>query len=72
QTILASMGFGALNAYCMMLFCLLYIPCFATLATIRKESNSTAYMWKTAAFQLAVAWIITFAVFRIGRLCGLA
>lgn len=64
---LGSIGFGTLNALCLMVFCLLYIPCTATLATIRRES-STKYMFFTAAFQLAVAWLVTFAVYQIGRL----
>lgn len=70
-TILQNMGFGPLNAYCLMLFCLLYIPCFASLATIKKESGSTLYMWKTAGFQLAIAWIITFVVYQVGCLLSL-
>ena len=65
---LGTIGFGPLNAFCLMVFCLLYIPCAATLATIRKESNSWKWMFFTAAFQLAVAWIVTFAVYQIGRL----
>ena len=32
-------GFGPLNAYCLMLFCLLYVPCVATVATVKKESG---------------------------------
>ena len=65
---LGTIGFGPLNAFCLMVFCLLYIPCAATLATIRKESNSWKWMFFTAAFQLAVAWIVTLAVYQIGRL----
>lgn len=65
---LGSIGFGPLNAFCMMVFCLLYIPCAATLATIRKESNSWKWMFFTAAFQLIVAWVVTFAVYQIGLL----
>ena len=64
---LSSIGFGSLNALCLMVFCLLYIPCTAALATVRRES-STKYMLFTAAFQLAVAWIVTFAVYQIGQL----
>ncbi len=63
---LSGIGFGTLNAFCLMVFCLLYIPCAAALATIRKESNSWAWMGFTAVFQLAVAWIVTFIVYRIG------
>ena len=64
--ILGTKGFGPLHAFCLMVFCLLYIPCAATLATIRRESNSTKWMILTACFQLATAWIITFLIYQIG------
>ena len=51
-----------------MVFCLLYIPCAATLSTIRKESNSWSWMCFAAFFQLAVAWLVTFAVYQIGAM----
>lgn len=63
---LQKVGFGSLNALCLMIFCLLYIPCAATLATIRKES-SWAWTGFTAIFQLAIAWIVTFGVYQIGN-----
>ncbi len=63
---LEGIGFGSLNAFCLMVFCLLYIPCAASLATIRKEANSWKWMFFTAAFQLVVAWVITFLVYHIG------
>lgn len=66
--ILGGSGFGTLNAFCLMVFCLLYVPCAAALATIRKESGSTKWMLFSALFQLAVAWGITFVVYRIGLL----
>ena len=66
--ILGAAGFGQLNAFCLMIFCLLYIPCAATLATIRKEAASTRWMLLSALFQLVVAWVITFIVYRIGLL----
>ena len=62
------LGFCALNAFCLMVFCLLYIPCAAALAAIRKESNSWGWMGFTAFFQLAVAWLITFCVYHIALL----
>ena len=65
---LEGIGFGPLNAFCLMVFCLLYIPCAASLATIRKESNSWVWMGFTAVFQLAVAWVVTFIVYQIGLL----
>lgn len=66
--ILGGAGFGQLNAFCLMVFCLLYIPCAATLATIRREANSTRWMCFAALFQLTTAWVVTFCVYRIGLL----
>lgn len=65
---LLASGFGPLNAYCMMLFTLFYIPCVAALSTIRKESHSTAYMFKVAAFQFGIAWVVTTIVYQVGSL----
>lgn len=64
--ILGNAGFGQLNALCLMIFCLLYIPCAAALATIRKEANSTRWMLFSALFQLVVAWGVTFVVYHVG------
>ena len=65
---LGSIGFGSLNALCLMIFCLLYIPCAATIATIHKESKSWGWTLFTVLFQLVVAWLITCAVYQIGSL----
>ncbi|KAI4449769.1 Fe(2+) transporter FeoB [Eubacterium plexicaudatum ASF492] len=64
--VLHSIGFDPLNAYCLMVFCLLYVPCAATLATIRKESDSWSWTAFVTLFQLATAWAVTFLVYRIG------
>ena len=40
----------------------------AALGTIRKESGSWTWMVFTAAFQLAVAWVVTFLVYQVGML----
>ena len=65
---LQGIGFGPLNALCLMVFCLLYIPCAATIATIHKESKSWGWTAFTAAFQLAVAYIVTLVIYQIGLL----
>lgn len=67
-SMLQEIGFGPLNAFCLMVFCLLYIPCAATLATIHRESGSWKWTGLVALFQLAVAWIVTLAVYQIGGL----
>lgn len=66
--LLGHSGFGPLNAYALMTFSLLYIPCIATMATIKRESHSTKWTLFCAFFQLAVAWVITFLIYQIGGL----
>lgn len=61
-------AFGPLNAYCMMLFVLLYVPCAAAMATIRKESGDTGFTIKLALFQIGFAWLVATLVFQIGNL----
>ncbi len=61
-------AFGPLNAYCMMLFVLLYVPCAAAMATIRKESGDTRFTIKLALFQIGFAWLMAVLVFQIGSL----
>ena len=73
ETIIANVhavnpDFGPLNAYCLMLFCLLYIPCAATVGTIKKESHSWAFTLKVMAFELVVAWLVATIVFQVGSL----
>ncbi len=65
---LAGMGFGTLNAYCMMVFCLLYIPCAATIAVIKKESGSWKWTLFSVCFQVAVAYGMSFLIFQVGSL----
>lgn len=65
---LAVMGFGAVNAYALMTFCLLYTPCTATLATIKRESGSWKWTGQAMVFQFVVAWVVTFVIYHIGLL----
>ncbi len=59
-------NYTPLQGFCIMLFCLLSIPCLATLAITRRELNS----WKMAIFEAAglflLAYITTFIVYNIG------
>ncbi len=59
--------FGPLNAYALMVFCLLYVPCAATIATVKKESGSWKFTGKMVVFQLLLAWCAATAVYQIGR-----
>lgn len=68
SSVLQEIGFGPLNAFCLMVFCLLYVPCTAALATIHKESGSWPWTIFVTAFQLVVAWVVTFVVYQTGLL----
>lgn len=59
-------SFGGLNAFCLMLFCLLYVPCVATIATIKKESGSWKFTSAVMAFQIGLAWLVSVLVFQTG------
>ena len=61
-------GFGGVNAYALMIFCLLYSPCIAAVATIKKETGSWRWTIGMVVFQLAVAWLAAVVVFQIGSL----
>lgn len=62
---LEAIGFTSLNALCLMVFCLLYVPCAAALATIHKESGSWKWTFFEAFFQLATAWLVTFVAYHL-------
>ena len=66
--VLGEMGFGPLNAFSMMVFCLLYIPCIATIATIKRESGGWKFTVCCIVFQLLLAWTVSCLVFQVGSL----
>ena len=66
--LLAGMGFGAANAYSLMVFCLLYVPCTATIATINREVGSKKTTIAIIAYQLVTAWVVSFIVYHIAGL----
>lgn len=53
--------FSAGTAYAMMVFCLLYTPCIAAMATIRRELGTTWAMI-IFVFQCVIAWVAAFLV----------
>jgi len=59
--------FSPLVAFGLMVFVLIYFPCVAVVAAIRKEAN-----WKwatfTSVYTTVLAWIAAFAVYQIGSL----
>ncbi len=70
-TLLGSTPLGTLlapaAAFALLVFCLLYTPCVAAIATIRRELG-TRWAAIVVLFQCAIAWLAAFAVYQIIQL----
>lgn len=62
--------FTPLTAYAFMVFVLLYIPCFATIGTIKQESNGWKWPLIMVCVTLVTAFVVSFLVFHVGLLLG--
>lgn len=62
--------FTPLSAFSFMAFVLLYMPCFATFGTIKRETNSWKWPIFTAVYMLVVAWFVSFIIYQGGSLLG--
>ncbi len=69
QSIIAT-HWTALQGYVFMVFTLLYIPCLATVAVIKKETNSWKWTVFAVGYTLVLAWIVSFVILNIGHLLG--
>lgn len=63
--------FTPLSAYAFMVFVLLYVPCMAVIAVIKRETNSWKWPIFTTVYTTVVAWIAAFIVYQGGLLLGL-
>ena len=59
--------FTPLVAYAFMLFILIYFPCMAVIAAIRKEAG-TKWALFTIFYTTGLAWVVAFCVYQIGSL----
>jgi ferrous iron transport protein B len=59
--------FSPLVAFALMIFVLIYFPCIAVVAAIRKEAN---WRWAlfTTVYTTAIAWVAAFGIYQIGSL----
>ncbi len=55
-----------LQAFCIMLFCLVSMPCVATVAVVRRETNSWGLMFAQIIGLTLLAYLLTFIVYQIG------
>ena len=55
---------GTASAYALLVFCLLYTPCVAAIATVRREL-SAKHALAMALWQCVLAWAVAFVVYQL-------
>jgi ferrous iron transport protein B len=60
--------FTPLSAYSFMVFTLLYMPCIAAFAALKREMNSWKWTFLAVGYQTIVAWVAAFLVYQIGSI----
>jgi ferrous iron transport protein B len=60
--------FSPLSALSFLTFTLLYTPCMAAVAAVRRELGSLKGTIFVILYQIGIAWVVAFCVYRIGRL----
>ena len=67
RTLLAK-SMSPLVAFTFMVFTLLYAPCLATIATIRREAGSWRWVGFSVAFSIMLAWGLAFSILTVGHM----
>ncbi len=60
--------FTPLSGYAFMVMTLVYIPCIATIAVIKRETNSWAWAGFAVAYSLVLGWSLAVMIFQVGRM----
>ena len=60
--------FSPLSAFSFLVFTLLYTPCAAAVATVKREFGSVKGTIFVILYQTGIAWLAAFCVYQIGRL----
>lgn len=71
EALAANPMFNPLVAYALMVFVLVYSPCLATIAVIKRETNSWKWALFSSLYSTVLAWILSFIVYHGGQLLGL-
>ena len=61
-------GMTPLVALAFLVFTLLYTPCLATVAVIKRETGSWGYTAFSVIYSLILAWLLAFGVYQVGSL----
>jgi ferrous iron transport protein B len=63
--------FSPLIALCLMIFVLIYTPCIATIAVIKKETGKWRWSIFSMFFGFGLAWLMALIAYNVGVLAGL-
>jgi ferrous iron transport protein B len=64
----SQLGWTPLVAFAFMAMILLYIPCVATLVTVKKETGSWKWTLFTVGYTLLLGWTVATLIYQVGRL----
>ncbi|MDE7220029.1 MAG: ferrous iron transport protein B [Oscillospiraceae bacterium] len=60
--------FSPAAALAFLVFCALYTPCVAAIATIRREMGSLSWTLLALVWQLGAAWLVSFGIYQIAAM----
>ena len=63
--------FTPLSAYAFITFVLLYMPCVVVAIAMRQEFGTWKWFGIAFAYQMALAWLVAFAIYQGGRWLGI-
>ncbi|SHH41548.1 ferrous iron transport protein B [Thermosipho atlanticus] len=67
KTVLSN-SLSSVSAYALLIFILLYIPCFATLASIKSETGRWKWVMFSVFYSLTIAYVFSLLVVTVGNL----
>jgi len=66
--IATQLGWTPLVAYAFMVMCLIYVPCMATVAIVKRETNSWKWTGFLIGYTLVLGWLVATLIYQIGSL----
>ena len=71
QRLAADPAWSPLKAFALMIFVMIYAPCFVCMTMIRRESGSWKWAFFSTAYSTTCAFILAVIIYQIGGLLGL-
>ncbi len=68
KSALKNSGMTRASALSFMVFVLIYMPCIATISTIRRETDSWKWTLFSITYSITLAWVVAFIVYQGGKI----